>query len=545
MTKDQLKLATLLAIAGAFMFFGLGYVHLFDWDEINFAECTREMLMTGDFLEVKINFEPFWEKPPFFMWTQAAMMSLFGINEFSARLPNAIIGIFTLFTLYKVGKAHISREFGLLWALGFCISLLPYLYFKSGILDPMFNYFIFLGFIYHIKYYENKLLINIIWSGTFLGLAILTKGPVALLIFGLTFLIVHLLQRFKYWPDFKALSLFTAALLLLGGTWFFFLLLTGKTQIISDFITYQIRLFTTEDAGHGGPFFYHWIVLLLGCFPISIFAIRHLFTWHSIHKELLSVWMLVSFWVVLLLFSIVQTKIVHYSSFCYFPLTYFAALSIRDFIYKKIGWSIWEKALFIFIAFLFTAITCIIVLIPIDTNYLLSLGIPLDLFTQEMLVHRLKWSPWLLLGALALFLSPFILFFSSKINRFNRFGITAIFIFLWMALGICYIIPNVENLSQKVCIDFYQEKSREGGLIQTIGFKSYAKYFYGNTDHPLKTDSLANPNYYPGKEIYLVGRIENKAEDQANFPNFKIIKSSGGFVFWQKISSNPSSVVPN
>ena len=141
MTKDQLKLATLLVIAGAFMFFGLGFVHLFDWDEINFAECTREMLMTGDFLEVKINFEPFWEKPPFFMWTQASMMSIFGINEFSARLPNAIIGIFTLFTLYNVGKAHISREFGLLWALGFCISLLPYLYFKSGILDPMFNYF--------------------------------------------------------------------------------------------------------------------------------------------------------------------------------------------------------------------------------------------------------------------------------------------------------------------------------------------------------------------------------------------------------------------
>ena len=411
MTKDQLKLATLLAIAGAFMFFGLGYVHLLDWDEINFAECTREMLMTGDFLEVKINFEPFWEKPPFFMWTQAAMMSLFGINEFSARLPNAIIGILTLFTLYKVGKAHISREFGLLWALGFCISLLPYLYFKSGILDPMFNYFIFLGIIYHIKYYENKLLINIIWSGTFLGLAILTKGPVALLIFGLTFLIVHLLQRFKYWPDFKALSLFTASLILVGGTWFLFLLMTGKTQIILDFITYQIRLFTTEDAGHGGPFFYHWIVLLVGCFPISIFAIRHLFTWHSIHKELLSVWMLVSFWVVLLLFSIVQTKIVHYSSFCYFPLTYFAALTIRDFIYKKIGWSIWEKALFIFIAFLFTAITCIIVLIPIDTNYLLSLGIPLDLFTQEMLVYRLTWSPWLLLGALALFSEPFNIIF--------------------------------------------------------------------------------------------------------------------------------------
>ena len=45
----------------------LGSVHLFDWDEINFAESAREMLVTGDFLGVQINFKPFWEKPPFFI----------------------------------------------------------------------------------------------------------------------------------------------------------------------------------------------------------------------------------------------------------------------------------------------------------------------------------------------------------------------------------------------------------------------------------------------------------------------------------------------
>jgi 4-amino-4-deoxy-L-arabinose transferase-like glycosyltransferase len=38
----------------------LGAVHLFDWDEINFAECSREMLATGDYLRVYIDFQPFW-----------------------------------------------------------------------------------------------------------------------------------------------------------------------------------------------------------------------------------------------------------------------------------------------------------------------------------------------------------------------------------------------------------------------------------------------------------------------------------------------------
>ena len=39
----------------------LGGVHLFDWDEINFAEAAREMMVTKNYLTVQINFLPFWE----------------------------------------------------------------------------------------------------------------------------------------------------------------------------------------------------------------------------------------------------------------------------------------------------------------------------------------------------------------------------------------------------------------------------------------------------------------------------------------------------
>ena len=61
---------------------GLGVVHLFDWDEINFAESAREMLITHDYLTVKVNFEPFWEKPPLFMWMQVlSPMSLLELHR--------------------------------------------------------------------------------------------------------------------------------------------------------------------------------------------------------------------------------------------------------------------------------------------------------------------------------------------------------------------------------------------------------------------------------------------------------------------------------
>ena len=78
----------LIVVIGVAFFLPLQTIHLFDWDEINFAEAAREMLITGDYFRIVIDYQPFWEKPPLFIWLQAGSMSLFGVNEFAARLPN-------------------------------------------------------------------------------------------------------------------------------------------------------------------------------------------------------------------------------------------------------------------------------------------------------------------------------------------------------------------------------------------------------------------------------------------------------------------------
>ncbi|HQV76137.1 MAG TPA: glycosyltransferase family 39 protein, partial [Flavobacteriales bacterium] len=135
----------IIAVAAVLFIPGLGAVHLFDWDEINFAEIAREMLVTGDWLQPQINYLPFHEKPPLFIWFQAVSMSAFGVNEFAARLPNAICGIVTLLVLFRIGTRIKNQTFGLLWVLAYIGSILPHLYFRSGIIDPWFNLFIFLG----------------------------------------------------------------------------------------------------------------------------------------------------------------------------------------------------------------------------------------------------------------------------------------------------------------------------------------------------------------------------------------------------------------
>ena len=157
MTKLSDKtIQILIIVIGSFLFIPfIGQSHLFDWDEINFAEAAREMLVTNDWLTVQINYLPFWEKPPLFIWMQALSMKVFGINEFAARFPNAICGIVTLLVLFRLGRSILNSKLGLLWVLLYACSILPFIYFKSGIIDPWFNLFIFLG-IYTISSFTRS-----------------------------------------------------------------------------------------------------------------------------------------------------------------------------------------------------------------------------------------------------------------------------------------------------------------------------------------------------------------------------------------------------
>ena len=153
--KRSTPLIDILFIVGSslLLFFTfLGNIHFFDWDEINFAECAREMIVSNDYWHVQIDFKPFHEKPPLFIWLQVLSMKLFGVNEFAARFPNAVCGLLTLLTLYRIGVKHYHRSFAMLWVLCYMGSILPHFYFKSGIIDPWFNYFIFLSLYFFYLY---------------------------------------------------------------------------------------------------------------------------------------------------------------------------------------------------------------------------------------------------------------------------------------------------------------------------------------------------------------------------------------------------------
>lgn len=508
LNTDAKAYAFIVCMASLLFIPFIGNMPLFDWDEINFAECAREMLISDNYSNVQLYFQPFWEKPPLFIWLQAMSMNAFGINEFAARFPNALCGVITLLVLYRTGKLLNDRRFGLTWAFVYAATLLPHLFFKSGIIDPWFNLFIYISVFYLIQHTNNPVgkfgYKTSLLAGFFLGLALLTKGPAALVLVGLTVTVFFVLSRFKKITEAKFLIAFFLAFLVTGFSWFAIEAINGNTQVIKDFIDYQIRLFKTEDSGHGGPFIYHFVVLLIGCFPSSLFLIQA-------HKSSLSDtpfqkhskrWMIVLFWVVLILFSIVKTKIVHYSSLCYFPLTYLATYTIQKIMVNQYPWKRWLQYGFMVISLLmgiaFTLVGCI----PFLRSWLLSSNLIADQFAAENLKANVSWSGFeFLIGLVFLGVTLYCLFKISKGARKYIYGIFLASLFTTYSL-IMIIAPKIEQYSQHAAIEFYSACATHDIEVETIGFKSYASLFYGG----LKPEMVKNETlkqYVAKKSIEL------------------------------------------
>lgn len=519
----------------------LGGVHLFDWDEINFAECSREMILTGEYLRPKINFEPFWEKPPLFIWFQSISMHIFGINEYAARFPNAICGITTLLVIYAIGKKLYDSTFGWLWVLSYFGSILPHLYFKSGIIDPWFNLFIFLSIYFLIKSEDEKAQhtpLSIFMGGLFSGLAILTKGPVGYLIASLAWFFKSLIYRDLSLRKIKQYIYFSITALLVTMLWFGVETLKNGLWFIQTFIEYNIRLAKTEDAGHGGFVGYHFVVIFFGCFPASIFALRSLFKNYNFFDEKVNFtrWMKVLFWVVIILFSIVQSKIVHYSSMCYLPLTFLSAITLKHlldspFIYPFI------KKLVVSLGILLGALVAIIPFIGQHISILKPL-FQEDIFALKNLDAAVYWSGWEAVAGVFLIFTSIAFIFALKMRGILRgvihlFLTTAIFVNLVLIL----FINNIEGYSQNAAIEFYKSKSKEDCYVATYGYKSYAHIFYTQKrvpQNPLHSNHEWLMRGEIDKPTYWVAKYSNKNELDS-VSTLKYLYDKNGFVFYERI----------
>ncbi|MBR9859548.1 glycosyltransferase family 39 protein [bacterium] len=450
----------------------LGEANLFDWDEINFAEAAREILVTGDWLNVQIGYDPFWEKPPLFIWIQACSMKIFGVNAFAARFPNVIIGAITLSLLFRLAFKRYGIKVAITTVLVYTASITPHLYFKSGIIDPLFNLFIFLAVFQLVRSIESKAKNAFFLSGIFLGLAILTKGPAALLIVGLTGLAYQVIYRVHFYSIRQLLGLLIG-LLFFPGLWFGAQIIeSGSFWFLKEFIVYQIELFQEPVASHGQPFYYHAVVLLVLCLPLTIIALPGLFKTISFSGDrTFNRWMKVLFWVVLILFSLVTTKIVHYSSMCYIPLAFIAGVYINHDTLKN-----WQRVLIALVSFIvFSGIAALSFLLNNTEIKLDLISMIKDPFISGQLAMEVHWSYLIPVISIIAILSAIILFFrKDKAALIQYFTLNTLLLTVLFTL----LVPTIDSVTQRSWIMQLKQYEKKEMAHFTVGFKSYAHQFY-------------------------------------------------------------------
>jgi len=518
-----------------------GSTHLFDWDEIIFAEAAREMIVSGNYLTVTINYAPFWEKPPGFIWMQVISMKLFGINEFAARFPNVLSGIITLIFIYLAGRKLHGDRFGLLWTLSFGTAILPFFYFRTGIIDPWFNLFIFMGFAFFIFYLAHERFkrrhLNVGLSAFFLGLAVLTKGPVAVLIFAISFFVYLLWVRGRISVRFSHVALFMFVLIVTGGSWFLVAVLSGNMQVVADFIQYQAGLFSSEFAGHGGFPGFHFVILLFGVFPASVLMLKG-FPRKKEEEgvaQMFRTWMYILLFLVLILFTIVRTKLVHYSSLAYYPTTFIAAWVMHNWLERRVEIGRWQIALLGVVGALLVLMTFLVpMLLQFPDAIAERFAERMSPYTAGLLGTEAGWGITAYIPSVILLAG--LIFSLGRISRRDRRGLYILHsaVALFTYASILLFVPKIERMVQQPAINFIKSHAGPDERVVNLGSRSFAPYFYGKWmpgDMPPGIGVDLQEVFKEKEPVYVVMRADRSEKVFAKYPGLVRLGAEGGFVF--------------
>ena len=168
----------------AALLFALGNwsLPLIDRDEPRFAEASREMRQSGDFLIPRLNGEYRFDKPPFAYWCQVMAYNILGESDFAARLPSVIFAALTAVGTLIFSSRIFGPRIGLWSGILFATSLQVFIHSRAAVADMPLVFFFLMATWADWERLRNP--DSTFWRWTFylsLGLGFLAKGPVALL----------------------------------------------------------------------------------------------------------------------------------------------------------------------------------------------------------------------------------------------------------------------------------------------------------------------------------------------------------------------------
>ncbi|MBN3887536.1 MAG: glycosyltransferase family 39 protein [Nostoc sp.] len=299
----------------------LGNIGLIDETEPLFAEASRQMLVTGDWITPFFDGETRFDKPALIYWCQAIAYYVIGVNEWAVRLPSAIaafglvcFGFYTIqWYLAKQDEleqvSRPTRRYLISFIAAALMALNPetIIWARTGVSDMLLTGCMASGLLCFFLGYAGKegsreqgaegageqrgrgaeLITNAQspmphalfpnkWYLAFYVLiagAILTKGPVGIVLPGLI-IAAFLLYVGKVREVLREMRLFVGILiiLVLSVPWYALVIWRNGWNYINAFFGYHnLERFTEVVNGHSAPWYFYFLVVLLGFAPYSVY----------------------------------------------------------------------------------------------------------------------------------------------------------------------------------------------------------------------------------------------------------------------------------
>jgi 4-amino-4-deoxy-L-arabinose transferase-like glycosyltransferase len=256
----------------------LGAIGFVGPDEPRYAWIARDMAETGDWVTPRLYGKPWFEKPPLFYWGAALSFKLFGVSEAAARLPSAISALLATLSLawlaLRLYGAETARWLLLLLPttvgmIGFSHAAATDMPFSGMLTIAMVCAAVVIGLTRDEK---TPILPRTPWHalilfGFFLGLAVLAKGPAAIILSGGAIFFWALFT--KRWRD--AFRLFHPAAIatfcLTAPPWYILCARRNPDFFRIFIIEHNFKRFLTPEFQHIQPFWYYGPIMLLALIP--------------------------------------------------------------------------------------------------------------------------------------------------------------------------------------------------------------------------------------------------------------------------------------
>lgn len=321
------------------LFWNLGRVGLFEPDEGRSAEIAREILLLKDWITPHYDFLPRLDKPILFFDLVALSFKLFGISEWSARLPSALAALGCLLLTYRLSLTLFGRPAALWSSLILMTTVEFFAFSRIVILDMLLTFFLTLGLA--CFFWGQQAAERGEGRAPFLcmycafGAATLTKGPIGFVLPAMIIaLYIALLRRWTL-PR-RMQPAWGIPLFLVTATSWYLLAESHNPGYLRYFLMQEnFARFTTTAFHRTQPWYFYLLVLPIGFFPWTVLlpsAIADLWKRPRRREQLF-----LALWVVLplLFFSMSRAKLIHYILPVFPPLAIIAGASLARAFHER------------------------------------------------------------------------------------------------------------------------------------------------------------------------------------------------------------------